>query len=444
MESLNPKINRRKFIHSTALVAAGTAALSSTALSYKRIVGANERISLGHIGIGSRGSELDGMVAALKDKKNVEMTAVCDLWKNNRERAVEANTKYYGKAPRPFQHPEELIALRDLDAVIISTPEHSHSLILKMVAEAGKDGYCEKPMGNVLEEAKAARDAVQSRNLIVQVGTQHRSEPYQIAVRDLIRGGAVGDVTKYEIAWNYHGPRWRGRPEVKEIREQDTDWQAWLMNKPHRPFDPQLYFEYRLYRDFSSGIPDQWMSHGIDLVHYFMDEKYPESVVANGGIFAWHDGRENPDTFQALLTYPKGFMASYSTSFGNDAVGYTRIMGKKATLYNTGGEGSPRWQLVEEAGNHEDDNEVDQKRAKKDILLPGDKGLPPMTIGDEDLSHMTNWLDCLRARKQPNATVQNGFSHSVACIMAAHSYWSGKKLYFDAKTEQILDHPVAA
>ena len=172
-----------------------------------------------------------------------------------------------------------------------------------------------------------------AKNLIVQIGTQHRSEPYQSCrARSDRHSGALGEVTKYEIAWNYHGPRWRGRHEVKEIREQDTDWRAWLMNKPQRPFDPQLYFEFRLYKDFSSGIADQWMSHGIDLVHYFMDDKYPESVVANGGIFAWHDGRENPDTFQALLTYPKGFLVSYSTSFGNDAPGYTRIMGKNATL----------------------------------------------------------------------------------------------------------------
>jgi predicted dehydrogenase len=444
IDNSNEEMNRRKFLHTTAVVATGAAALSGSALSYGRILGANDRISLGHIGIGSRGSELDGMVAQLKDKKNVEMTAVCDLWSYNREQAVEANKKYYGKAPRAFQHPEELIALKDVDAVLISTPEHSHSLLLKMVAEAGRDGYCEKPMGNVLDEVKAARDAVQSRNLIVQVGTQHRSEPYQIAVRDLILAGAVGDVSKYEIAWNYHGPRWRGREEVKQIREQDTDWRAWLMNKPHRPFDPQRYFEFRLYKEFSSGIVDQWMSHGIDLVHFFMDEKYPESVMAHGGVFAWHDGRENPDTFQTLMTYPKGFLVSYSTSFGNDAPGYTRIMGKKATLLNSGGEGSPRWRIVEELGNHEDDNEVDNKRKSRDVLLPGDTSLPPMSIGDDDLSHMINWLDCLRSRKQPNATVQHGFSHSVACMMAAQAYWSGKKVYFDPKKEQILDRPPAA
>ena len=108
--------------------------------------------------------------------------------------------------------------------------------------------------------------------------------------------------------------------------------------------------------------------------------------------------------------------------------------------YFLGGEGSPRWQLVEEKGNHEDDPDVDSKRAVKDVLLAGDKSLPPPGMGDEEPSHMINWLDCLRTRKQPNATVHHGFSHSVACMMATRAYWSGKKLYWDPKTETILDH----
>jgi len=324
---------------------------------------------------------------------------------------------------------------------LISTPEHAHSPILKLTAEAGKDAYCEKPMGNVLEEVKAARDAVLGRRLIVQVGTQHRSEPYQIATRDLIRTDALGQVTKYEIVWNYHGPRWRGRPEVKKLREEDTDWRRWLLTKPYRPFDPQLYFEFRLYKEFSAGIADQWMSHGIDLAHFFLEDNFPRSVMAHGGIFAWPDGRENPDTFQALLEYPKGFLVSYATSFGNDSDSFTRIMGKKATLINIGGEGSQRWKLVEEKGNHEDNPLV--QRAEKYVTLPGDSKMGPPFISDNDLSHMTNWLDCLRSRQQPNATVANGFAHSVAVIMAARAYREGRKLYWDPATETIVDRAPA-
>jgi len=418
------------------------AAIVPKAISYARILGANDRISLAHIGPGNRGQELDWILAQHKTTHNVEISAICDLWSVRRDRAVQENTKYYGRAPRACQYVEEVLALPDVDAVVISTPEHSHSPILRMVADANKHAYVEKPMGNVLAEAKAARDTVKKNNLIVQVGTQHRSEPYPRAAHDLIQSGALGDVSKVEIVWNYHGPRWRGRPESSQIREQDTDWRKWLLTKPYRPFDPKIYCEFRLYRDFSSGIPDQWMSHATDLVHWFMDDKFPRSVVAHGGILAWHDGRENPDTFQALLEYPKGFLVSYSTSFGNDAPSFTRYMGKKATLFNHGGEGSPRYSVVEEKGNHEDNPSVDKLRESKDILLPGETKLPPMGMGDLTLEHTANWIECMRSHQPPRCTVDEGFSHSVACVMSAQAYWSGKKQYWNPATEEIQDHPV--
>jgi predicted dehydrogenase len=431
--------DRRKFLTKSAALLAGGAAFASTALSYDRILGANDRISLCHIGNGSRGGDLGLIASQLKTSQNVEINTVCDLWRLNREKAVAVNTKYYGRAPRSYQYLDEALALKDVDAVIISTPEHSHSPILKMAVEAGKDAYVEKPMGNVLTEAKAARDTTMQSKRIVQVGTQHRSEPYPQAAHELVQTGVLGDVSKVEIVWNYHGPRWRGREETKLLREQDTDWRKWLLTKPYRPFDPKVYCEFRLYKEFSSGIPDQWMSHATDLVHWFMNDSFPLSAVAHGGIFAWHDGRENPDTFQALLEYPKGFLLSYSTSFGNDAPSFTRFMGKKSTLMNIGGEGSPRYQLVEEKGNHEDNADIDQSRAAKYVLLPGETKLPPMGIDDLSLEHMTNWFECMRSRQQPNCTVQDGFAHSVACMMAAEAYSSGEKKYWDTVTETIVD-----
>ncbi|MGB9469026.1 MAG: Gfo/Idh/MocA family oxidoreductase, partial [Candidatus Acidiferrum sp.] len=397
-------MSRKTFLTTSAALLAGGAASANTSLSYSRIAGSNDRISLAHIGNGSRGSDLDLIASQLKTSHNVEMTTVCDLWSRNREKAFATNAKYYGRAPRQFQYIEEVLALKDVDAVLISTPEHSHSPLLKMTVDAGKDAYIEKPMGNVLDEVKAARDAVIANKRIVQVGTQHRSEPYPIAAHKLVQTGVLGDVSKVEIVWNYHGPRWRGRPESKLIREQDTDWRKWLLTKPYRPFDPQIYCEFRLYKEFSSGIPDQWMSHGIDIVHWFMDDNFPRSVVANGGILAWHDGRENPDTFQALLEYPKGFLVSYATSFGNDSPSFTRYMGKKATLTNVGGEGSPRYEIAEEKGNHEDDPDIDKQRTSKYVLLPGQTTLPPMGIDDLSTEHMANWFECLRSRQQPHCT----------------------------------------
>jgi predicted dehydrogenase len=440
MSDAEGTMNRKTFLTKSAALLAGGAACASTALSYGKIAGANDRISLCHIGNGSRGQDLDWISAQLKTSHNVEMTTVCDLWRVNREKAIATNASYYGRAPRGFQYLEDVLALKDVDAVIISTPEHSHSPILKMAVQAGKDAYVEKPMGNVLAEAKAARDTVTKSDRIVQVGTQHRSETYPRAAHDLVQTGVLGDVSKVEIVWNYHGPRWRGRPETKLIREEDTDWRKWLLTKTYRPFDPKVYCEFRLYKEFSSGIPDQWMSHAIDLVHWFMNDSFPRSVVAHGGIFAWRDGRENGDTFQALLEYPKGFLVSYATSFGNDSPSFTRYMGKKATLFNDGGEGCPRYQVVEEKGNHEDEADIDQKRAAKYVLLPGETQLPPLDIDDRTTEHMANWFECIRSRQQPHCTVQDGFAHSVACTMAAESYWSGKKLYWDAASETILDH----
>jgi predicted dehydrogenase len=434
------KLDRRTFLHQTAAAVTGAGILRSTAFSYSRIKGANDRILLGQIGVGGRGSELAWIASQLKGKYNVEMSAVCDLWKLNREKAAARAEGVYGRAPHAYQYMEDLLAQKDIDAVIVATADFQHASILRMVAEAGNDAYCEKPMANDLAEAKAARDAVLAHNVVVQIGSQHRSEPYQVATKQLIDKGTLGQVSKVEVVWNYNGPRWRGRPEVPKLREEDTDWRKWLLHKPYRPFDPRAYFEFRLYRDFSSGIADQWLSHASDLMHYFLEDNFPKSVVAHGGVFAWPDGRENPDTFQALLEYPKGFLFSYSSSFGNDCDSFSRIMGKNATLINIGGEGSPRWKCVEEKGNHEDNPFI--KREEKYVMLPGSDKLAPTFMGDEDLSHMSNWLECLRSRKTPNASVLNGYAHSVVVIMAARAYREGKKLYWDPKAEQIVDQPV--
>jgi predicted dehydrogenase len=455
-EEPKPAAPSAEEISRRSLLMAGAMSLGTTAMSYGRVSGANNRISLAQVGIGRRGRELASVVVGLKDHHNVEMTAVCDLWKVNRERATDAALAAYGRSPRSFQCIEDLLSLKDVDAIIISTADFQHAPLLRLAAEAGKDAYCEKPMGNVLEEAKAARDAVRERNLVVQVGTQHRSEPYQQAVKEqVIRAGLLGQISKVEVVWNYHGPRWRGRSEVKQIREEDTDWRRWLLNKPYRPFDPQVYFEFRLYREFSSGIADQWMTHAIDMVHLLLDDRFPASVVAHGGVYRWRDGRENPDTFQALLEYPKGFLVSYSTSFGNDSDSFTRIMGDRATLIEVGGEGSQRWKVVEEVGNHERNPFIHRPERyvklgsseRHSALFPQrvlqgvvEKTYGPLPfISDSNPSHMRNWLECLRNRKQPNASVEDGFAHSVAAIMAARAQREGKKLYWDPQAERIVD-----
>ena len=189
MSENGTKVDRRTFLNTAAGVVAGSA-IATTALSYDRILGANDRISLGHIGIGSRGSGLHTMMSQLKESHNVETTAVCDLWTRNRERAAANTEKYYGRAPRASNISRSSSHSRTWTPSSSRRPSTPTRPVLKAVAEAGKDAYCEKPMGNVLAEVKAARDAVKQRKLVVQIGTQHRSEPYQLAAREVLRSRA--------------------------------------------------------------------------------------------------------------------------------------------------------------------------------------------------------------------------------------------------------------
>ena len=297
--------------------------------------------------------------------------------------------------------------------MMISTPGALALADFEGAVEAGKDAYCEKPMGNVLEEVKAARDAVKQRNLVVQIGTQHRSEPYQIAAREVRAQRRARGRQQVEIVWNYNGPRWRGRPEVKQIREQDTDWKKWLLTKPYRPFDPQLYFEFRLYKEFSSGIPDQWMSHGIDLVHFFMNEQPPRSVdgarrrlrLARRPRESRHlpgAGRIPVVPGQLLHQLRQRFATASPASWER-----RRPSSTSAARAARAGRWSRRRAITRTIPTIE--------RAERWVTLPGDDKPGPINIGDEDLSHMSNWFECLRSRNtQTNATVDNGFLHSVA------------------------------
>ncbi|HUY13286.1 MAG TPA: Gfo/Idh/MocA family oxidoreductase [Terriglobia bacterium] len=226
-----------------------------------------------------------------------------------------------------------------------------------------------------------------------------------------------------------------------------------MLGKPDRPFDPHVYLEFRLYKDFSSGIFDQWLSHGSDLVHLWMDEAYPASAVAQGGIFIWNDQRENPDTCVAAFTYPKGFLYTYKTTFGNSYRSFSRIQGRDGTIMNYGGEGASLFVVTKEGGRQEIDpwdsgpvyTQVPgmglPREGAEIVHVPG--GPAPNSLGptDDDVTHLENWLRAMRDRRQPNANVDHGFSHALAVIMAAQSYWGGKKLYWNPQTEEIVDHP---
>ncbi len=447
--------SRRRFIQQTASAAAGATVLASTARSYGRILGANDRIQIGQIGCSDRAFGLRKMLKATSEAfdSNFDLRSVCDIWSLNREKGAGHAEELFGRRPKTYKYSEDMLGDEELDAVMVATGDHQHARILDEVARAGKDVYCEKPMANTLDDARLARDAVRESGCVAQMGSQWLSCPYQQRVREIIRSGRLGKITKIEQSWNFNGPRWRlpKDPDIAAIREEDTDWERWLLGRPSRPFDPRAYFEFRIYRDFSGGITDQWYSHGAGLAHFYLDHFLPDDTVANGGIFAWHDERENPDTLQCLSTFrEKEVLYSYSSSYGNAHGDHTVIRGTEGTLYSPGGEGSPRWYLVPEARSAWGSNVVFDRRAETDpepelIRVKGrEEEVPPVRQDDNLEAHTSNWLSCLRSRKTPNGSIESGFAHSVAVVMATRSYREGKKLYWDREREEIVERPPVA
>jgi predicted dehydrogenase len=438
-------VSRRNFI--------GTAAVSvlPAARSYGRIAGANDRIQIGQIGCGSRGAEHRQLLKlSAEADRNFDLRSVCDIWSVNRERAAEDAKRLFGARPKTFKYSEEMLADRELDAVMIGTGDHQHAKLLAEVVRAGKDCYCEKPMANTLEDAKLARDAVVASKQVVQMGSQWLSCPYQHRVRDIVRSGKLGKIVSISQSWNFNGPRWHvpKSEDVATIREQDTDWNRWLLGRRWRLFDPRVYFEFRIFKDFSGGITDQWYSHGSGLAHFYLDTFTPDDTVANGGIFAWHDVRENPDTFQCVSTFTdKQVLYTFSTTFGSGYGNHTMIRGTHGTLYSPGGEGSPQWWFIAENKSFWESNvvfDLHSEKAKRELVtIPGRPEVPPVKQEDNLKDHTDDWFRCMRSRKATNGNIQTGFGHAVAAVMATRSYREGKKLYWDRKGEQILEHPVS-
>ena len=395
-----------------------------TAVASSRIAGANDRLRLAIVGPGNHGSGLVRQFHTHTKDLNAEIAAVCELWSKRRDKAAAQVKELGGLEPVKHQRYADLLAMKDLDGVILATPDHQHARQLVQAVRAGKDVYCEKPMANTLPEAKQAYKVVKGSRQIVQLGTQGLSSGQYQAARAFLASGKLGKISRVSHEGSFNGPRWSPREEVKEISEKDTDWKAWLDGHANRPFDPRLYFEFRLYREFSSGIPNQWITHAIAGVHHIMDDHFPESCVASGAVLVYKDGRENSDTFHATYVYPKGFIYDYSAQFGNDYPGHSRYYGQNGTLERSGDEGGG-WVARGLGGGKR------PERLAQDIPV---KPINPT-------NHMRNWVECMRTRKAPNADVLTGYAHSVAAMMAARAELTGRKVYWDRKREEIVDRP---
>ena len=441
-----PNSNRRDFLK-VGGAAVAASAVSWNARSYAAILGANDRVRVGVVGCGDRmkQGDLPAFQQSAKDL-NFQIVAVSDIWSRRREEGAAFIEKLCGNPIDQVRNNDELYARKDVDAVLIATADFQHAQHGIEAVNAGRDAYVEKPTADTMADARNFLAAVKKSGKIVQIGTQRRSTPAYMKAAEYIKSGKFGDIVMVEMTWNVNQPgRWRRPDVVPLLKEQDTDWKRFLLNRPYEPFDARKYLEFRLFWPYSSGIPDQWLVHQIDTVHWFTGLPHPRSVVANGGIYLWKDGRKNWDTMTAVFDYgplddlTKGFQVQYSSRFTNSAGGVKELYYSnggmidmdKHTVTPTGGLRAreaasmglkenllPSFSLVEKA---------------ETVSTDADTGRDPQTS-----ANMRNWMECVRSRKTPNAPIEAGYNHSIALCMNIAAIHTGQKVTFDDKTQQVM------
>lgn len=439
-------IERRGFLKG---VVAGAAAcgVSSSAKSYARIVGANDRVNVGLVGFADRlrDSLLPAFMAHSKEL-NFDVVAVSDIWKLRREAGVGHVKDKYARDVVGCRNNDELYDRKDVDAVIIATSDFQHAMHCVEAVKAGRDVYVEKPLANKMAEAKAVLKTVEASKQIVQVGTQRRSSPNYIGANQFIRSGKFGDIVAVEMTWNVNQPgRWRRPALVAQLRQEDTDWKRFLMHMPAEPFDARKHLEYRLFWPYSSGIPCQWMVHQIDTVHWFTGFSHPRSVVANGGIYLWKDGRRNYDTLTAVFDYgplddkSKGFQVTYSSRMTNSTGDAKEVyFSNGGTMNLDTGTVSPDGGLTESFAKAMDMKPNQLQKAS--LVDRSVKAVTAANTGADEMTtlHVRNWMESVRARKQPNAPVRVGYSHAVAVCMVKAAIDTGKRVTFDDKKQAVV------
>lgn len=423
------KMSRRDFHKSAAFSVAGLAMPPGP--QTQRIMGANERLSVGLIGAGGMGQ------ADLRDflhTGQVNCVAIADPYEPNLDAAV---TLTNGVAER-YKDFRQLLDRKDIDAVIIATPDHWHAIPMLMACEAGKDVYVEKPLSHTLLEGHRMAETAARTGRVVQVGTQQRSgEHFQKAV-ELVQSGKIGKVSLAET-W-YHGddfPEGIGHPADTDAPPW-FDYDLWLGPAPARPYNRnRTLFNFRWFWDYSGGILTDWGTHLLDVVHWAMGVKAPRTIQASGGKFLLNDMRETPDTLDVIYEYPaspvsgKEFLVRFANRVtnGHGPDGHTygiQFYGTDGTLF-IDRSGYTLWP---------EPTRVGPERVETSNVVKGEGSA-------QHYPHVLNFLDCVRTRRKPNSDVETTHRSTSACLLGVISYKLGQKLTWDAEHEHFVGNPEA-
>jgi predicted dehydrogenase len=440
-------MERREFIKQVAGVGAMA---SATALSTKRIPGANERVHVGLIGCGGRG-RYDSRL--MREVPNVDFTAACDVYEPHAARAKA----WAGPQCRAYGDFRKLLEQKDVDAVLIATPDHWHATVAVLACQAGKDVYVEKPLSYCIAEGKAIVEAALHNQRVVQLGTQHRSAPHFREAQRIVQSGQLGTVHFVRV-WNYLNMTPDGIGHVADSAPPPgLNWNFYLGPAPYVPFNKNRFLvTYRWFWDYAGGMTTDYGTHRFDTVHQIMGVTAPVAVAGWGRRYLLRDGGDTPDTLQITYEYPN-FILSYEASMVNDHGVGGRTKGLKNYLTRTQEDRPHGMAFYGTNGTLYADRigfEIyPEPRGESgpgavDAVQGGSEGYRmerKQRVGsDATAEHVRNFIDCVRTRRKPVADVEIGFHSTAVPLLGNIAIRTGHKLRWDSSRAEIVDDPVAA
>jgi predicted dehydrogenase len=391
---------RRQFMKKTA---AGAAVF----LAYPpaRVLGANDRVRVGMIGVGARGQDL---LKQVLDVPNAQLVAIADIYSRRRGEA-----RQMAPGIQTLDDHRRLLDMKDLDGVIVASPLHIHARHFLDSIAAGKDLYCEKTMTWSIAEAEQCHAAAEKSDRVIQVGLQHESSGALADTKKWIKDGALGQITQVESWMSRNTPHGKGqwvRAIPSDCTAQNVNWSAFLNGRSDRPFDANKFMNWRLFWEFSGGNVTENMVHQIAWIMSALDLPLPVAAYMSGGIFSEKDGREVPDTIAVTLDFPGDVVVTWQSTFSNSRYGLgERLLGSDGTVEHVAGATDMVTGRSQEITRYFPES---TNRAGGSVL----------TSQAPDQNHMANWIDCIRSRRQPNAPVEIGYRSAIAAHMANLAY----------------------
>jgi len=418
------------------LLKASAAALAAAAA--RPVRGANDKIALGWIGVGSRGDYL--MERFYKGSPELgQVVAVCDTYADRLAKAKDHVQTAGGNTPQTYVDYRELLANPGVDAVFIATPEHLHYPMFMAAIKAGKNIYVEKPLAHTIEQGEEMVKAARASGKVVQVGTQNRSNTLYIKAKQMVADGLIGNVHYVRAFWYRNAAPgqpapWRNYEIPADATPANTDWEKFLGPAPQRPFSKERYYQWRLYWDYSGGISTDLLVHQTDITNFVCHKHVPESCMASGGIYRWGepDDREVPDTLSALYDYKEPFHINYSCYLGNQHYGFgENFLGDEGTI-EVLNRSILNFYPEKFRGHGGVDATPPQIAARQEqhIEIPGNDNKAVE-------AHIHNFLEAVLGKAQVVAPTEVGQQAAISGHMATLSFRSSKKVLWNDATRTV-------